>query len=748
MIRVSTFLTAAFCFLAFAGTLNAQQQPPWEIYPLGQSGKVIYDLQTGRAIATNGVVVRYFRGVMTADRISVDQQTGDAIADGTVRIQEAAQVWAGEHFHVNFYTGNLATEDFRMGQPPTFAAGKGLHGEDRAGFNQPPYSRDISNRVFIATNALVTADDIAKPLLKVHASRIRIYPGDYMEAYNAVLYIGQVPVFYWPYYKRSLKKDANTLTLMPGYRSKYGAFVLGTYTWYLTDQIEGALHADYRSKRGPGAGVDAKANLGRWGEATLKSYYTHDDNPNITASIATNRADRQRLDFSYKVNLATNLYVKSVVRYQSDPDVLRDFFEGDYRQNPQPSTFVEANQAWSNFSLDAYVQPRVNTYLETVERLPDIRLTGERQQILRSPFYYESETSAGYYRRAFPYTNGITATPAYSAGRVDTYHQILLPLTLFGWLNITPRAGGRYTYYTETDGLGATNEETSREVFNTGAEVSFKASRTWPGIQNHFFDIDGVRHIVVPSINYAFVPKPSATPSQLPQFDSDLPSFRVLPIEYTDYNAIDAIDSQNVLRFGLQNKIQTKRNGQVSDVINWNLYTDWRLRPRTNQTTFADLYSDLVLKPRSWLTIGSITRYDIYDRQWRMSLTSLGIQPTDKWRWTISHLYLRDDFNSGATSLGYGNNIVISDTMYRVTENWGLGASHYFDALTGKLQEQRYSIYRDLRSWTAALTFQLRDASSGAEDFTVAFTFSLKAFPKAERGYEAGGGAYWLSSGY
>jgi hypothetical protein len=45
------------------------------------------------------------------------------------------------------------------------------------------------------------------------------------------------------------------------------------------------------------------------------------------------------------------------------------------------------------------------------------------------------------------------------------------------------------------------------------------------------------------------------------------------------------------------------------------------------------------------------------------------------------------------------------------------------------MQEQGYSIYRDLRSWTAALTFRVLDNISGPEDFSVAFTFSLKAYP-------------------
>jgi hypothetical protein len=142
---------------------------------------------------------------------------------------------------------------------------------------------------------------------------------------------------------------------------------------------------------------------------------------------------------------------------------------------------VEVNKLWSNFSLDAYVQPRLNDFLETVERLPDVRLTAYRQPLGNSPLYYQSETSAGYYRRLFPEVDGLYSDADYEAGRADSFHQILLPQTLFGWLNVTPRVGGRFTYYTEASGDGAFSEEKTRGVFSTGVETSFKASQTWPG---------------------------------------------------------------------------------------------------------------------------------------------------------------------------------------------------------------------------------------------------------------------------
>jgi hypothetical protein len=134
-------------------------------------------------------------------------------------------------------------------------------------------------------------------------------------------------------------------------------------------------------------------------------------------------------------------------------------------------------------------------------------------------------------------------------------------------------------------------------VFNTGAEATFKVSRLWPGIQNKLFDMDGVRHIVEPSVNYVYVPRPSPQPPELPQFDMELPTLRLLSLEFPDYNAIDSIDSQNAVRFGLRNRLQTKRRGQVVDVVSWDLYTDWRLRPRPDQDTFPDIFSDLLLRP-------------------------------------------------------------------------------------------------------------------------------------------------------
>ena len=59
----------------------------------------------------------------------------------------------------------------------------------------------------------------------------------------------------------------------------------------------------------------------------------------------------------------------------------------------------------------------------------------------------------------------------------------------------------------------------------------------------------------------------------------------------------------------------------------------------------------------------------------------------------------------------------------------------YYNAQTGRLQEQIYSVYRDMRSWTAALTLRVINNGGGQPlDVGVALSFSLKAMPRFHLG--------------
>lgn len=699
-------------------SLRAQEQPGLEI----TGGDFVGYYTNGYAIVTNGAKVTGMGGVLTADRATVNVMTGDVQAEGNVRILRDNMVWTGEDVRYNFKTRYMQTAQFRTGKPPYFAAGQSI-----SGFR----SDNPTNTLYTAQKAYVTADDVAEPALRVEASSLKIVPGQYFQARHAVLYAGPVPIFYFPIYTQRLDGKGNHFEFTPGTRSQYGGYLLSSYNWIFNDQLDGKVRLDYRSKRGIAGGLNFDTHLGRWGETTFKYYQLHDQDPQEGNTGYNIPEDRKRFAFTYDAEPFTNLTVKSQIRYQSDERVLHNFIESEYRANPQPSTFVEVNKHTDDFAVDVYAQPRINEFYENIERLPDVRLTGFRQQILETPFYYESETAAGYYRHSYAVTNNLVTGADYDATRADTYHQLTLPQTFYGWLNVTPRAGWRYTYYGEASGPGATTSDVQRTVFNTGAEATFKASQTWAGKTNRLLALDGLRHIIEPSVNYVYVPTPTHTPNELPQFDTELPSLRLLPIEFPDNNAIDSIDAQNVLRLGLRNRLQTKREGQVSDFFYFDLYTDWRIDPQANQDDFSDVFSDIVFRPRTWLTLESLNRYNVYDGELRLSFHNLALQPNDTWSWGIGHMYVRDDFSATPTALQEGNSFLTSTFFLRVDENWGFRAQHQYEVEENWLQQQTYAVYRDFRSWTAALTFRVRDPGNGEpRDYAVAVSFSLKAFPK------------------
>lgn len=708
----------------------AQQPPAWQIEAITPDGKVDIDLVAGLVSATNGVRVRYGDTVLTAEKAIVNRDTGDAIAEGAVCIVHDQQLWVGQKIHYNFKTRQMLAERFRTGKWPVFVQAEGLRG-------------DVSNRVYYATNAVVTTEDVAEPVQKIRAKSVKIVPGKYIEAHDATVYIGELPAFYLPFYKRRLDVRANHFSLTPGYRSRFGPFALGRFDFFVGEQLDGALQLDYRLKRGLGGGTEAEWRLNRWGTATLKYHYLHDEEPERAPTGEQYPADRHVFGFGYQSSPGTNIEIKAQANYQSDAGVLKEFFERDYRRNPQPKTFLDLAKFWQNFSLDIYAQPRLNEFVETVERLPQLKLTGYRQRLGPLPVFYESESSFAYLHRRFAETNGFVPGD-FAAARADTFHQLVLPHTLFGWLHVTPRAGGRLTYYSEATGSGADTDEIYRGVFNTGVEFTFKAWRTWPDARSELLQLNGLRHIIEPTLNYAYVPQPNRRPNQIPQFDYETASLRLLPVEFPDYNSIDSIESQNVLRLALRNRLQTKRDGTIDNILSWELFTDWRLDTHDDQTTFSDIYSALILKPRTWLTFESENRFDIDNSQFNLARETLTVQAGSTWSWGITYFYLRDDLRAAPTAWGLGNNVINSALFYRLDENWALRAAHYIDLRRGRLQEHSYAVYRDLRSWTAAVVFRFREDIYGRSDFGIALTLSLKASPRFGLGTDTVSPFSWL----
>jgi len=236
---------------------------------------------------------------------------------------------------------------------------------------------------------------------------------------------------------------------------------------------------------------------------------------------------------------------------------------------------------------------------------------------------------------------------------------------------------------------------------------------------------------VQPSLNYVFVPKPNNTPGDVAALDNEIANQKLLPIRFPDYNAIDQVDSQNVMRVGLRNRLQTRRKDQVEDFLDWGLYTDWRINPRPDQYTFADLFSDFEFRPRDWIGLNSETRYDIDMSLWRLINNSISFNPRTDWRLSLGHYYYLEDPKLDKADR---SSVMYTGLGYRLNEDWSFQMNHYYDAKRGMLSDHSYALYRDMRSWVLSIELRmLNNAGSRQDDFQILLNYSLKTMPRAGR---------------
>jgi lipopolysaccharide assembly outer membrane protein LptD (OstA) len=201
MLQRRVILLLLLCLCATTGARAAEPENPWIIE---STGGVLY--QNAAITYTNDVRITYGSTTLSARRARLNQETGECVAEGDVQVDDGGRVWKGERLRYNFKTRQVAGEEFKLGQPPYFAAGPVFAGEQGAG-------------VYVLLDGLLTTDDNADPNYRIRAKTITIAPGDYIECTDAVVYLGDVPVFWLPKLRRTLKRHPNHWLVTPGYRN-------------------------------------------------------------------------------------------------------------------------------------------------------------------------------------------------------------------------------------------------------------------------------------------------------------------------------------------------------------------------------------------------------------------------------------------------------------------------------------------------------------------------------------------------
>lgn len=586
-----------------------------------QADSLNFEQEANTVTASGNVRLRKGTQSLSADVVTYNTVTEQAHARGNVVFTNGDQVWKGDELQYNFIT--------QEGSFPQLS------------FQSHPFQGKAENAVQISpvhtrmeNVTVTTCEDIEDAEFAMTAKNVDLYEESIVVLRHPVFRFHGVPIFYLPKLTLDPEREPTHIDVIPGYNSRDGATLITRYHTFPTPTLRSTSRLDYRVERGIAFGQEFVwfDEEKRPDITEVSAYFALDDRPyknDEEEEALRNQGieveeERYRLNFLHRKSLGERDYLFIQAAYWSDPRIVRDFFEEDYRDEPVPETRLSYSAFGDWWSADIELSRQLNeSDFDAFNRLPEATFSVPRLRLGESDFLYESETRAGFLQRTFSDFSQENGNEDYETLRAHTEHMFYLPTRQMGWLNVVPRAGASASFYDETVSEETTVTQTSTVTTNNVILTSLETNtvqvassaelRLAPeiGVETSFRAFGmvhegatslgkGLRHVIEPFANYTFRPEPNVTPDELYQFDS-----------------IDRIDETHFIELGVRNKWQTKRmlaNGRhrVHDLVNLNLVTSYDLRSDADQN-LGDLEADLELRLVDWMSVRMEAEVDVED---------------------------------------------------------------------------------------------------------------------------------------
>jgi lipopolysaccharide export system protein LptA len=728
VLLIATLLASA---TLIHGAIKTQDNAPIEIT---SSGETTYE--NGLATARDNVVIHIGNTDIYSDYAQYNPTTHDVELRGHVRIYRDTSLYVAESGIYNTETKKIRSLNARTESEPYFLTGA--------------HVTSISDNAYLIQDGTFTTHDSQKADFHLHARKIRVYEDDRVIFMNVTAYVGDVPIFWWPYLYQSLDQ-AFSFTISPAYYSTWGPSLLTQVTFPITENIQGRVRLDYFGRRGPAIGFESIINYGKDESSTakLKTFFIQDQNPDINQTNIPRGEisdSRYRLSLEDRTNFTNDIYGITNLTKLSDQFVMQDFYQGEFRIDPVPDNVIAVTKTDPFYTITAIERFQANDFFTTTERSPEVVVDIKRHALFGGPIFYEGDTGFANLRLQFPEGSGFEN---YGTDRLDTFHQLSFPNTYFGWLSIVPRVGYRGTYYSKTWDLGSTtfippsnplvpdfilppptlanpvkfDGDTFRSVFDTGAEASFKISRTWENVQSRLFGLDGLMHVIQPFTNFSYVKVDGPNPTSILALDRFQPSTQLQTLDFPQFTTIDTIDDWTIWRIGVRNKLETRRDDRTMTWFELDTYVDRNFVNPFDRTEYSNLFNNIRFTPVPWVSLSVNSQVPAFDKGFTEVDTVASVQPLANLQLNVAHRYLNGN------PFFQNSSLFVVGGYYRLNDNWGFGVQEQYEATTGLLEEQRYSVYRDLTSWVASFGGVIRD-NSGVKEYGLLFTITLKAFPK------------------
>lgn len=455
--------------------------------------------------------------------------------------------------------------------------------------------RQIASNEWKARDVTISTSEFFTPTVSLGASKITIRRNtdaktgetrNDITVKNATARLGDLPFFWWPYY-RGAAEEFPLRKLTVGGNSRNGLTVKTEWDLFALagmdrpSRMDASLLVDYYAERGPAFGGDIEYQT-KHGRGRLTGYFLNEDNGtdkfSSGAEIDRDGESRGMLIGWHRQDLGDNWTLLLEGAYVSDEAFMDNFFDGMTETGREFQTRAYLLNQSDNTQLEITAKTALNDFLINedllqaqgyqVEKLPELGYYRFADELLGGKVSYSSEYRLSRLRLRFPdhtlaaigqgrsafglppstnlrdffFASGLRDT---FTNRFFTRQEVSVPWR-WGAVNVVPFMSGRFAFYDDDEPFRRfdSQAEDSWWMVTTGIRFSTQFSKTNNAVDNRFFDLHRIRHIIEPSL-VVWHSESNADGSNFPVFDLE----------------VEGASAGSAARFGLRNTWQTMRGG-------------------------------------------------------------------------------------------------------------------------------------------------------------------------------------------
>ena len=490
-----------------------------------ESGSQTY---VGDLVTVSGdAVITYGDLRVEAELVLYNEVTGDMEADGDVIFVRGAENLTGRNLRFNLETMTGSMRD--------------VAGELGPGFiiEASELTRLADDKYELIDATVTTCDETGHKGWAFHTPRVVIDPDSNVEAWNSVLRIRGIPIFYMPYLRapaESRPRSSGLLTPQTSTSTTKGRSLSQSYYHVINRSADVTVTAEYFTLRGMAGAVDFRAVPNENSRVEINTFFARDKkNQGGQSTRILSFTERGKLRAVADLNIVSSF-------------LFRQVFEEGFNLISSP---IEHSQAFVTYNTPGvsynFNYSRRGTFFvdqptTIIRKSPSLEMSVSSFPLADLPVYFSFEGSvAGLHRR-----DAVLDSPSLMQ-RVDFHPTIEVPLVRGRAINWSHRIGFRETLYSHSELPQIQRKPLNRLSFEYGFEL------TGPTLEREF---GPWRHVVEPHVEYRYV-------SGVNRF-----------LDTLLIDDIDLVTNTNEVRYGITNRIFTDR-----EILSWTVSQKYFANP-------------------------------------------------------------------------------------------------------------------------------------------------------------------------